>query len=76
MRLLEVLDLSHNDLGPESGADLGAMLEATPSLKELKLRGCGLRDDGVQGLARGLGAQLGLRVLDLGENSCGDKCGG
>ena len=68
---LTLLDLSCNDLGPGAGVELGRMLESAGSLAELRLRGCGLGDEGVAGLARGLGAHAGLLALDLGDNQCG-----
>ena len=72
---LSVIDLSANDLGPESGDDLGRVLSATPSLRELRLRGCRLCDQGIGGLIGGLASHPGLAQLDLGDNGLKEDCG-
>ena len=79
-RSLSFVNLSYNALGPLGGALCCSLLSDNATLHSLSLRGCGLGDDGVAELARGLmsclghngGVGSGLVHLDVAENKVRD----
>ena len=70
---LRLLDLSRNPaIGDAGGGALGRALRASCALEQLKLRSCGIGDDGASAIASAIAARRGnapLTHLDLSFNS-------
>jgi Ran GTPase-activating protein (RanGAP) involved in mRNA processing and transport len=69
---LEILDLSHNNLGDEGVAQLSEVLHDC-SLQELDLCSVGVHDEGVSKLARSLRGNKNLFSLNLFQNEITDR---
>lgn len=68
---IRTIDLGRNTAGPSASAEIARLLEAAPApphspspaaLTSLRLNGCGLGDDGLRALARGLASNAALQV--------------
>ena len=74
-RLLRVLDLSFNELGPEGGAAVAKALEDNDSLTLLRLDNNRIGAEGAMAIAQALKVNGSLKSLKLRNNDIGDQGG-
>jgi len=71
----ELLDLGSNELGEESGKEIGEVLKTNTTLTQLSLNGNKLGDAGGRSLAMALRTNTTLTQLSLNSNGLGDEGG-
>lgn len=70
---MHTLLLGNNELAQRNICALGEALEQTDSLQVLSLEGTPLEQEGVEGIVRGLGANISLNTLNLSGVTTGAK---
>jgi Ran GTPase-activating protein (RanGAP) involved in mRNA processing and transport len=71
--LIREIDLSHNNLGPESMDAIAKLLEATASLRTLEIESCNLTTSAIRSLCAGMDSNISVARLNLANNGVSNE---